>query len=117
MLLSQTYQNCIRTEKGYCAIQWKVSSTTSPDPFGVGVVGAYIESDGCDTSTVGAFIYIPNMSQDGIQRLPIGPASPAVNTLVYQSQQCGQYFGIDGMGTIQQPLVSKYRVSIHFTRL
>jgi len=77
MLLSQTYQNCIRTELGMCAIQWKVSSTTSPDPFGVGVVGAYIQSDGCDTSTVGAFIFIPNMSQDGIQKLNIGTASPA----------------------------------------
>ena len=56
---------------------------------------------------MGAFIYIPNMSQDGIKQLTIGTASPAANTLAYQSQQCGQYFGIDGMGTIQQPLVSR----------
>ena len=37
MLQSQIYNNCIRTEKGYCAIQWKESSTTSPDPFQVSV--------------------------------------------------------------------------------
>ena len=109
VLLSQNYVNCIRTELGMCAIQWKVSSTTSPDPFGVGVVGAYIQSDGCDTSTVGAFVHIPNMSQDGIQKLNIGVAQPAANTLAFQSQQCGQYFGIDGMGTIQQPLVSRQK--------
>merc|ERR1719350_1677813 len=36
LLQSQIYANCIRTEAGYCAIQWKESSTTSPDPFGVG---------------------------------------------------------------------------------
>merc|ERR1711997_344268 len=76
VLLSQNYVNCIRTELGMCAIQWKVSSTTSPDPFGVGVVGAYTQSDGCDTSTVGAFVHIPNMSQDGIQKLNIGVAQP-----------------------------------------
>merc|ERR1719393_53491 len=33
ILAGQRYNNCIRTEKGYCAIQWKESSTTSPDPF------------------------------------------------------------------------------------
>merc|ERR1712088_91030 len=34
-LQAQYYTNCIRTEKGYCSIQWKQSSTTSPDPFGI----------------------------------------------------------------------------------
>merc|ERR1719188_2404576 len=36
LLRTQIYNNCIRTEAGYCAIQWKESSTTSPDPFDVG---------------------------------------------------------------------------------
>merc|ERR1712079_842611 len=43
VLAGQRYNNCIRTEKGYCAIQWKESSTTSPDPFSldsISVVGA-----------------------------------------------------------------------------
>ena len=101
MLLSQTYQNCIRTEKGYCAIQWKESSTTSPDPFGVGSTITAIESDGCDG--LNGFILIPNLSQDGIQKLPI----PVSTTYAYQSQVCGSNFGIEGMGTIAQPLVSK----------
>merc|ERR1719410_929611 len=29
-LNDQEYNNCIRTEKGYCSIQWKESSSTSP---------------------------------------------------------------------------------------
>merc|ERR1719458_1915390 len=35
MLTGMYYMNCIRTEAGYCAIQWKQSTTTSPDPFGI----------------------------------------------------------------------------------
>ena len=34
---SLEYTNCIRTEEGYCSIQWKESSTTSPDPFSFSV--------------------------------------------------------------------------------
>ena len=37
LLQSQDYTNCIRTEEGYCSIQWKESSTTTPDPFSFGV--------------------------------------------------------------------------------
>merc|ERR1711902_174043 len=63
LLKSQYYTNCIRTEAGYCAIQWKQSSTTSPDPFGVGASPTtQIESNGCDASAAGAFILIPNLS-------------------------------------------------------
>ena len=103
LLQSQIYTNCIRTEKGYCAIQWKESSTTSPDPFGVGASPTtQIESNGCDASAAGAFILIPNLSPDGIQKIP----NP-VGSQGYQSQQCGSNFGIEGMGTIAQPLVSK----------
>ena len=43
------------------------------------------------------------MSQDGIQKLPI----PVSSTYAYQTQLCGSNFGIEGMGTIAQPLVSK----------
>merc|ERR1712048_1230616 len=35
LLNSMYYTNCIRTEAGYCSIQWKQSTTTSPDPFGI----------------------------------------------------------------------------------
>merc|ERR1711892_177359 len=33
LLNSQYYNNCIRTEKGYCKIQYKASTGTSPDAF------------------------------------------------------------------------------------
>ena len=108
LLQSQIYTNCIRTEAGYCAIQWKESSTTSPDPFGVGASPTtQIESNGCDASAAGAFILIPNLSPDGIQKLPV-----PVGAQGYQSQQCGSNFGIEGMGTIAQPLVSKCHIMI-----
>ena len=88
MLQSQIYNNCIRTEKGYCAIQWKESSTTSPDPFQVSVKlesltdsGLHFDLDfvqvgSAPTSAIGAngatptlcpeFILIPNLSQENI---------------------------------------------------
>ena len=88
MLQSQIYNNCIRTEKGYCAIQWKESSTTSPDPFQVSVKlesltdsGLHFDFDfvqvgSAPTSAIGAngatatlcpeFILIPNLSQENI---------------------------------------------------
>ena len=42
----QIYNNCIRTEKGYCAIQWKESSTATPDPFQMGVIASAIFANG-----------------------------------------------------------------------
>ena len=108
LLQSQIYTNCIRTEAGYCAIQWKESSTTSPDPFAIGASPTTaIESNGCDPAANGAFIMIPNLSQDGTQKLPVPVASQG-----FQSQQCGSNFGIEGMGTIAQPLVSKCHIMI-----
>merc|ERR1739838_445363 len=106
-LQSQIYNNCIRTEKGYCAIQWKESSTTSPDPFSldsISVVGANGANPPtpailCDT----AYIAIPNLSPDGIVQIPIPPGA----TQAYQSQVCGTNFGIEGMGAISSSLVSR----------
>ena len=63
------FEALIRTEKGYCAIQWKESSTTSPDPFGLdSITGAAANGAGpgstaapaavaCDT----AYINIPTL--------------------------------------------------------
>ena len=63
------YTALIRTEKGYCGIQWKESSTTSPDPFGLdSITGAAANGAGpgstaapaavaCDT----AYINIPTL--------------------------------------------------------
>jgi len=98
LLQSQYYTNCIRTEQGYCGIQWKESSTTSPDSFDM-TLGAVTngESDTCPAS----FIYIPNLSPDGISALPV-PAS----TQEFYSTLCGGAFAIDGT-TLPLALVSK----------
>ena len=128
MLQSQNYQNCIRTEEGYCAIQWKQSSTTTPDPFQVGTEGTAsaaaaattpvittgtndIESNDCSGTT--GYIGIPNLSPDGITPIKIfgdtftGAGTGGFGAITFQDQVCGSDFGIDGMVTTSQPLVCK----------
>merc|ERR1719270_2015326 len=78
LLQSLTYQNCIRTEAGYCAIQWKESSTTSPDPFEFGVsppaaVWTTAAASGAAATLCGQFVFIPGLSKDGITKIPIEP--------------------------------------------
>jgi len=103
LLSGQTYVNCIRTEKGYCAIQWKESSTTSPDPFQVGASPTTaIGANGASGTACANFIFIPNLSPDGVRPIPI-----PTGTLAFQSQQCGTNFGIEGMGTIASALVTR----------
>jgi len=99
LLHTQNYQNCIRTEKGYCRIQWKQSSTTSPDPFQL--AGANIDATDCDN----AFINIPNLSPDGINPIPV-----PIGAVAFQSEQCGVDFGIENgvaeaLVSAQQPFV------------
>lgn len=88
-LESQDYQNCFRTEKGYCKIQWKESSTTSPDPFGIGPTALMVkaESGVCSTAHFGYF-GVPQLSSDGVTAISGAP-------LGFQSQVCGSVFGID----------------------
>merc|ERR1712242_252815 len=110
-LAGHRYNNCIRTEKGYCAIQWEESSTTSPDPFSLDSISV-VGSNGvgppapavlCDT----AYIAIPNLSPDGVVGIPM----PVGLYQSWQSQVCGSNFGIEGMGVAsvlvsrQQPFV------------
>merc|ERR1712064_244348 len=64
-LQNQIYTNCIRTEQGYCKIQWKESSSTTPDPFTIGG-NAAIEATGCTE-----LISIPNLSPDGVSAITI----------------------------------------------
>merc|ERR1712157_491818 len=82
LLKSQYYTNCIRTEKGYCAIQWKESSTTSPDPFDI-VATTPATAAACDE-----FIFIPNLSPDGIAENSFSPVAAA-----FQGEVCGSNFG------------------------
>jgi len=95
-LTSQYYTNCIRTERGYCKILWKESSTASPDPFGI--LGTTIAAAGSGGSgptlcTTG-FVAIPDLSMNGDSAMPVPLAIQG-----YQSEMCGSNFGIEGQST------------------
>jgi len=93
LLQSQYYDNCIRTESGYCGIQWKESSTSSPDPFQMTVTPSTNGAAGTPPSSLctASFIYIPNLSPDGISALPVPPS-----TQEFYSTMCGGAFAIEG---------------------
>ena len=105
LIQSLTYQNCIRTEAGYCAIQWKESSTTSPDPFQIGTL-ATTGANGAAGTVCGQFVYIPGLSKDGINKIPDDPGLKG-----FQSQVCGSNFGIEmdpvATGVISEELTCK----------
>jgi len=107
LLQSQYYDNCIRTESGYCGIQWKESSTSSPDPFQMTVTPSTNGAAGSPPSTCPAsFIYIPNLSPDGISALPVPPS-----TQEFYSTMCGGAFAIEGTA-IPLALVCKFHTII-----
>ena len=101
-MAGHNYNNCIRTEKGYCRIQYKESSTTSPDPFNflqsIAQTTAVTKSPTCDYS----YVYIPNLSPDGITQMPI-PDSPEA----FVSVHCGEFLGVEGK-SVSLALVCKY---------
>jgi hypothetical protein len=107
-LTSNYYTNCIRTEKGYCAIQWKQSSTTSPDPFGIlGTTTTAAGAGGSSTTLcTSGFVSIPGLSMDGISDIPV-----PLGVQAYQSYMCGTIFGVEAQTTSaafitrQQPFV------------
>ena len=112
MLSSQYYMNCIRTEAGYCAIQWKQSSTTSPDPFGIlgttpaTTVAAAGHSSPTPTLCTNGFIFIPDLSMDGISKIPVPLGLGA-----FQSEQCGAVFGVESQ-TTSAALICKPRLEM-----
>merc|ERR1712064_129779 len=93
-LQNQIYTNCIRTEQGYCKIQWKESSSPTPDPFTIGG-NAAIEATGCTE-----LISIPNLSPDRVSAITI-----PTGVVEYQTEVCGPNFGIEG-SAVAQSLVS-----------
>jgi len=103
LLNSQYYTNCIRTEAGYCGIMWKESSTSSPDPFQMTKSPITNAASGHPTTCPASFIYIPNLSPDGITNLPV-----PVATQEYYSSMCGGAFGLDGKA-IPLALVSRQK--------
>ena len=94
MLKSQYYTNCIRTEKGYCSIQWKQSSTASPDPFDIlGTVTATAAAGGSATLCTNGFVAIPDLSMDGVTSIG------GLGVKAFQSVVCGTVFGIEAQTT------------------
>jgi len=89
LLQAMYYNNCIRTESGYCAIQYKESTGQTPDVFDLfpDNANAVNSKTKCETS----FVHIPSLSPDGIMALPIPPSDRP-----FISEQCGGVFGIDG---------------------
>merc|ERR1719445_2284648 len=111
LIQSLRYTNCIRTEEGYCAIQWKESSTTSPDPFEFGVsppaaVWTTAAANGASGTLCEQYVLIPGLSPDGTTKIPAPPGVQA-----FQSQMCGEFFGLEhaiaSEGVISMALVSK----------
>ena len=96
LLTSQYYTNCIRTEAGYCGIQWKQSSTTSPDPFGIlGTTAPAVGAGGSSTTLcTSGFVAIPDLSMDGITQIGV-----PLGTQGWQSYVCGIAFGVEGQTT------------------
>ena len=104
-------ENCVRTNKGYCRIQWQESPGTTPDTFqldtqdvvagGVTTIaaGGVLSPDPADPTALAAtlcaiaYVQIPDASVNGITPLPLPPSGYA-----FQSNYCGGVLGV--MGTL-----------------
>lgn len=90
-LKAQYYTNCIRTEKGYCAIQWKESSIASPDPFGIGAAATAAAGGAAAAGATACplgFLAIPDLSMDGYTSIG------GLGDRPWQSIMCGAAFGV-----------------------
>jgi len=95
LLQGMYYTNCVRTELGYCGVEYKESTGTTPDAFDVGTTATAVSTTGaCVTGA--AFIHIPNMSPDGISAMspPIGSGLES-----FLSHFCGSNLGVQGLTT------------------
>ena len=102
-------ENCVRTNKGYCRIQWQESPGTTPDTFQLDsrdivagtadtlALGGVLSPDPADPTTLVAiacalsYVQIPDGSVNGITPLPLPPSGWA-----FQSQYCGALLGLHG---------------------
>jgi len=90
-LSGMEYTNCIRTETGFCGIEWKENSVTTVDAFHVLAAASTAAVVACPTMSV----YIPNLSYDGIKTLAASaPTAATGSTYNYQSTMCGGVFGV-----------------------
>jgi len=95
LLQGMYYTNCIRTEFGYCGVQYKESTGQTPDAFDVGTIATAISKTGSCTAADAA-VYIPNLSPDGIKSMP-PPIGSGLES--YLSSVCGSNLGQEGKTT------------------
>jgi len=112
-LQDQSYNTCIRQEKGYCKIGWK-QSDDGPDTFkpgrGVPTTAAAftsLNSQGCDTNAQADFVIIPNGSDGGAYNSncaePAGTAMPSIDKF------CGGQLTCIGGSTTPAEVISNVR--------
>ena len=89
--------NCIRQEKGYCRIQYKESSISSPDPFQLDTqapTASMTAAGGQYPPTPTAvpcyltYVTIPQGSEDGVTIL-----NAQFSTIPFQNEWCGSSLG------------------------
>jgi len=94
---------CVRTERGYCSINWTPTSGTTIDSFGLFASAIYTSAIAIATAfsaaatclqTGGIGIMIPKTSNDGITALPVIAAIPALDP--FPDAFCGGVFGFEG---------------------
>lgn len=92
---------CIRTERGYCSINWKETAGTTIDAFGLYASATYTAAISAALSfaqsaicvAIGSIgIILPQTSYDGIQPLMVGPADVRDP---FPTAFCGGVFGVD----------------------
>ena len=120
-------ENCVRTNKGYCRIQWQESPGTTPDTFqldtqdaaagaastmAAGGVHSPTPADPTMLAQIAcplAYVQIPDGSINGLTPLPLPPSGWA-----YQSQYCGGLLGLTdaaGGAAIPSAITCNARVS------
>jgi len=104
ILQAQNYNNCIREGSGYCRIQWKQSSITSPDPFQLdtqaagSATAAGGSAPGGAVTCAQAYVQIPDGSDDGLTPIPT-----FFSTWPFQPQWCGSVLGYTGVAAPLNP--------------
>ena len=99
--------NCVREGSGYCRIQWKQSSITSPDPFQLDTQAAGSATAAGGSAPGGAvtcalaYVQIPDGSDDGLTAIPT-----FFSTWPFQPQWCGSELGYTGVAAPLNPSTS-----------
>ena len=92
--ISLCTDNCVRQEKGYCRIQWKENSVSSPDPFqldtqtGGSTLAAGGATPAAAVTCALAYVTIPEGSETGVSAL-----NPTLSGFTYQTTWCGANLG------------------------